>query len=456
MLKWTLRNPPDAPTPPPPEVTFRAHEGEGRVNLKDSNTCWLETQVKVAQVRSTSKVIENGEGENGKENEGLLQKWRSAHQHHHHHHHHHEEKKRRRKQHKHTRCNPLDPLRLFTGEVTDSDSGSVYMRLEHTPAALLPRPPHHPPTTGPADPRRKPLIDLSNGDYSDVRKYLQSLSTSSLHPHYPHHHYHHHYHPHPHPHPHQHAHHLPPYLQPFARSTKGSFQRGPGPGPLVRPDPLGASASSYRKNIAPAPPPPPGRGLAPRPCPVLVLLAPLVTPGSRREARGAARGRACPRPSSDTLSRTFPSAACGVLRGVWEAQKERRGRSVSHDRRRRSRDLKKEGEEEEKDGQRMEGRKARRERRKEEPIYEKVGGESSPSTAANSGSSLASKNSRTSYDNVIYMSMKDLRAQYTQEGEEGSGLAKRGSLLRLCLPSAMGSASRPPRTHSTKTSCTCP
>ncbi|XP_063883146.1 uncharacterized protein LOC135112589 [Scylla paramamosain] len=91
-----------------------------------------------------------------------------------------------------------------------------------------------------------------------------------------------------------------------------------------------------------------------------------------------------------------------------------------------ARDLKKEGEEEEKDGQRMEGRKARRERRKEEPIYEKVGGESSPSTAANSGSSLASKNSRTSYDNVIYMSMKDLRAQYTQEGEEGERSGEAG------------------------------
>ena len=37
----------------------------------------------------------------------------------------------------HFRCAGLDPLRLFSGEVTDSDSGSVYMRLERTPVALL-------------------------------------------------------------------------------------------------------------------------------------------------------------------------------------------------------------------------------------------------------------------------------------------------------------------------------
>ena len=119
----------------------------------------------------------------------------------------------------------------------------------------------------------------------------------------------------------------------------------------------------------------------------------------------------------------IPSAACGVLRGVWEAQKERRGRSISHERRRRSRDVKKEGEEEkkEKEGQKVEGRRTRRERRKEEPIYEKVGGGSSPSTATTSGSSLDSKNSRTSYDNVIYMSMKDLRAQCSKEREEVEG-----------------------------------
>ena len=65
-------------------------------------------------------------------------------------------------------------------------------------------------TTGPDDPRRKPLIDLSNGDYSDLRKHLQHIS-SHLHPHHHHHHL---------PHNPYLTTDLPPYLQPFApRST---------------------------------------------------------------------------------------------------------------------------------------------------------------------------------------------------------------------------------------------
>ncbi|XP_050702250.1 uncharacterized protein LOC126988248 isoform X2 [Eriocheir sinensis] len=426
MLKWTLRNPPDAPTPPPPpEVSCRAHEAEARANLKDSNTCWLEAQVKVAQVRSTSKLVENGEGENGKENEGLLQRWRTSH------HHHHEEKKRRRRHHKNTRCNPLDPLRLFTGEVTDSDSGSVYMRLEHTPAALLPRPPITP-TTGPADPRRKPLIDLSNGDYSDVRKYLQSLSNSSLH-HQQHKHYHppHHHHHHPHHHHHHlyNALHLPAYLQPFARGTEGNVQRGPGPGIPVRPEPLGASSSRLQQEQHQQRP----RSLSSsRTRSRSTSVSRSRPPGPSSHSGGAAgcggqgAGAGVASPLKRHSIADIPSAAGGALRGVWEAQKERRGRSASHERRREDvrpgrddRDGRGARQETEaREAQHVEGRRGRRERRREEPIYEKVGGESSPSTATNSGSSLASRNSRNSYDNAIYMSMKDLRARCLQVGQE--------------------------------------
>nr|XP_027233676.1 uncharacterized protein LOC113825089 [Penaeus vannamei] len=122
------------------------------------------------------------------------------------------------------------------------------------------------------------------------------------------------------------------------------------------------------------------------------------------------------------------------FRGVWEIQKARRGRSSSHERKRDgsrerarlprySRDRRKEGDEEraEESGrqgsERVEGRRASRERAKEEPIYEKVGSANTSGSSITSkksksisGSSISSRKSQNSYDNAIYMSMKDLRA----------------------------------------------
>lgn len=129
------------------------------------------------------------------------------------------------------------------------------------------------------------------------------------------------------------------------------------------------------------------------------------------------------------------------IRGVWEIQKERRGRSSSHERRegsqdrakllRFSRDRRKELRAEEERSsrsgrERVEGRRASRERSKDEPIYEKVGGANTSSantsdssiiskkSKATSGSSLTSRKSHNSYDNAVYMSMRDLRAQCQQ------------------------------------------
>ncbi|KAB7496101.1 hypothetical protein Anas_03278 [Armadillidium nasatum] len=79
------------------------------------------------------------------------------------------------------KCNALDALKIFSGDVTDSDTGSVYMKLDKMPAALLPKNINIS-TTGPFDPRRRPLIDISNGDYSDLRKHLlqQNISLGRL------------------------------------------------------------------------------------------------------------------------------------------------------------------------------------------------------------------------------------------------------------------------------------
>ncbi|KAK3856556.1 hypothetical protein Pcinc_037127, partial [Petrolisthes cinctipes] len=540
MLKWTLRNPLDAatPTPPPPDVRYTVRQAEVRLNLKDSNKCWLETQVKVAQVKSTPKIlgasIENGEVAEsehgkldlGKENESIFKKLMSAS------YQPPEEEKKRKRHHKHIRCNPLDPLRLFSGEVTDSDTGSVYMRLDHTPAALQPRPALPAPTTGPNDPRRKPLVDISNGDYSDLKKHLQHLSASYLHPssHYYHppnlhpHHYHHYHH-------HQHYHNatttatstqqLPQYLQPFAAANRveGNLQRTPlHPS---RPDPLGASSSQvtlqdYRHRSRSSSRSRSRSSSVSRTRPIvnssLLALPPchlsrgtaegqsqsMLQEGGGSKVWGGGKGRKVKRPgdtegeaaeggrnaatssSSSSSSQVvlkrhsiadIPSEATSFLRGMWEAQKERRLRSSSHERRRegsrerssrlrfgreRRRETDREEERRREEGvgvvavdgggdnnnsrkngpseetltysrvERVEGRRASREKqkkkkKKEEPIYEKVGEGSSTTTSGSSlasrqsskvtsGSSISSKKSYNSYDNAIYMSMRDLRA----------------------------------------------
>ncbi|XP_071534787.1 uncharacterized protein [Panulirus ornatus] len=468
MLKWTLRNPSDAPTPPPPpEARYQVQNAEVKFNLKDSNKCWLATQVKVAQVRSTSKIvetsIENGENageesgkfDQGKENDSIFKRWMSAS------HPHVEEDKKRKRHHKHTKCNPLDPLRLFSGEVTDSDTGSVYMRLDHTPAALQPRP-QVVATTGPNDPRRKPLIDISNGDYSDLRKHLQHISTSHLH-HHPHNH-HHHYH---------HHHQLPQYLQKFAPCYthhhqhihhEGKFQvvDGARHPHRTRPDPLGASASQvalnpdHRRRSRSSSRSRSRSSSVSRPRPLMAVNSSLVanssvTSTTPNTSRGVAEGQShsmlqgcragdAPHAFKRHSIADIPTEAS--FRGVWEIQKERRGRSSSHERRegsqdrskllRFSRDKRKECRVEEERScrsgrERVEGRRASREKSKDEPIYEKVGGANTSSTStsdssitskkskATSGSSLTSRKSRNSYDNAVYMSMRDLRAHCPQE-----------------------------------------
>ncbi|KAG7164558.1 hypothetical protein Hamer_G022657 [Homarus americanus] len=477
MLKWTLRNPSDAPTPPPPDARYQVRQAEVKLNLKDSNKCWLETQVKVAQVRSTSKIsgssIENGDvyrrehGKimHGKENDSIFKRWMSTS------HTHAEEDKKRKRHHKHIRCNPLDPLRLFSGEVTDSDTGSVYMRLDHTPAALQPRP-QVLTTTGPNDPRRKPLVDISNGDYSDLRKHLQQqyISSTSITPsttaHQHHRHYHHH---------HQTTE-LPQYLQQFAPTASPSYSHhhqhhyegkalrvmgGPGYSHLTRPDPLGASASQVNLK--------PDHRLRSRSTsrsrsrsssvsrnrPLAAVNSSLltnstvsntsrgVTEGQSQSMLQESQGGRAPHASFKRHSIADIPTESSSFRGVWEIQKEKRGRSSSHERKREgsrdrsllsmfSRDKRKESrveeEREERNGrsgkERVEGRRASRERTKEEPIYEKVGGADTSSTntsgssltskrnKATSGSSITSRKSQNSYDNAIYMSMKDLRAQY--------------------------------------------
>ncbi|XP_066956029.1 uncharacterized protein [Macrobrachium rosenbergii] len=474
MLKWTLRNSNDAPTPPLPDARYQVRRAEVKLNLKDSNKCWLETQVKVAQVRSTSKIAgtakenevlldrENGKLFQEKENESIFRRLISPS------HSYADDDKKRKRHHKHyrnssCRCNPLDPLRLFSGEVTDSDTGSVYMRLEHTPVALQPRP-QVVATTGPHDPRRKPLCDISNGDYSDLRKHLQciSSSSSSSHLHYHHHHLHHH---------HPHAQELPQYLQKFAaapphahghgRHFSGHFQRSIPPPP--RPDPLGASDSQSNLNFDPR-----RRSRsssrsrsrsssAPRSLPLTAINSSLLegstltttsSHNSSSSARGVAEGKSqsmiqegqCPPEGhSHCLKRhsiaDIPSEAS--FRGVWQIQKERRGRSSSHERKkeksyervrspRHLRDRRKDKEEaakEESRGktprERVEGRRASREKVKEEPIYERVdNGDTSESSKTNSGSSLNSKNSYNSFDNAVYMSMKDLRERCTHDNPD--------------------------------------
>ncbi|XP_064101580.1 uncharacterized protein LOC135212112 [Macrobrachium nipponense] len=473
MLKWTLRNSTDAPTPPLPDVRYQVRRAEVKLNLKDSNKCWLETQVKVAQVRSTSKIAgtakenevllarENGKLFQEKENESIFRRLISPS------HSYADDDKKRKRHHKHyrnssCRCNPLDPLRLFSGEVTDSDTGSVYMRLEHTPVALQPRP-QVVATTGPHDPRRKPLCDISNGDYSDLRKHLQCISSpsaSSSHLHHHHHHLHHH------PHPQE----LPQYLQKFAapphahghgRHYSGHFQRSIPPPP--RPDPLGASDSQSNLNLDPR-----RRSRsssrsrsrsssAPRSLPLTAINSSLLegstltttsSHNSSSSARGVAEGKSqsmiqegpCPPEGhSHYLKRhsiaDIPSEAS--FRGVWQIQKERRGRSSSHERKkeksyervrspRHLRDRRKDKEEAVKEEgrgktprERVEGRRASREKVKEEPIYERVdNGDTSESSKTNSGSSLNSKNSHNSFDNAVYMSMKDLRERCTHDNPD--------------------------------------
>ncbi|XP_068214419.1 uncharacterized protein [Palaemon carinicauda] len=465
MLKWTLRNASDAPTPPLPDVRYQVRRAEVKLNLKDSNKCWLETQVKVAQVRSTSKIAgtakenevlfnrENGKFCQEKENESLFRRLLSPS------HSHVEDDKKRKRHHKHyrnssCRCNPLDPLRLFSGEVTDSDTGSVYMRLEHTPVALQPRP-QVIATTGLNDPRRKPLCDISNGDYSDLRKHLQCISSSS------HLHYHHHHHP--------NSQELPQYLQRFAASSQGHchssrnfgghFQQRSYP-PPPRPDPLGASDSQSNLNLDPR-----RRSRsssrsrsrsssAPRSLPLTAVNSSLLegstittTSSHSISARGVAEGKSqsmihegqCPEVHSYCLKRhsiaDIPTEAS--FRGVWQIQKERRGRSSSHERKKENtyervkspkhcKDRRKEKEEGKEEGrgktprERVEGRRASRVKVKGEPIYERVdNGDTSESPKTNSGSSLNSKNSYNSFDNAVYMSMKDLRERCTHDKSDG-------------------------------------
>ncbi|XP_037781086.1 uncharacterized protein LOC119577575 [Penaeus monodon] len=506
MLKWTLRNPSDAPTPPPPEVRYQVREAEVKLNLKDSNKCWMENQVKVAQVRSTSRILgtskengdelchENGKLGHGKENESIFKKWiSSAHS---------DEDKKRKRHHKHIRCNPLDPLRLFSGEVTDSDTGSVYMKLDHTPAALQPRP-QVVATTGPHDPRRKPLIDISNGDYSDLRKHLQQISASHLH--HPYHHHHHHHHQqqqqqqqHQHHHHHHHHSELPPYLQQFAPSSRhvhhhhqhsyvqeGQFQTALGHAHLPRPEPLGATASqanllrghrhrsssSSRSRSRSSSRSRPmaavnssllaGSTVAFPTTTVAVASATTTTTTitTTSNCRGMAEGQSQSRlhevRGASISSSSSSSSSTNALkrhsiadiptessfRGVWEIQKARRGRSSSHERKRDdsrervrlprySRDRRKEDDEQPEDrgrqgSERVEGRRASRERAKDEPIYEKVGSANTSGSSITSkksksisGSSISSRKSQNSYDNAIYMSMKDLRAHCQLEDVE--------------------------------------
>nr|XP_053632941.1 uncharacterized protein LOC128688914 [Cherax quadricarinatus] len=499
MLKWTLKNPGDAPTPPPPQPpdnSYHPHHQELSLNLKDSNQCWLETQVKVAQVRSTTKIVENGNVcslengklEQGKENDSVFRRWMTQSRTHA------DDDKKRKRHHKHTRCNPLDPLRLFSGEVTDSDTGSVYMQLQHTPAALQPRP-HLLPTTGPSDPRRKPLVDISNGDYSDLRKHLQHISASQLRR-YHHHHsanpllplHHQHSHRHQHPIHYEHPHtDLPHYLQQFTPSYShhhqhsyhqhthhhGNDQRVVGvPGhSLARPDTLGASASQInlrhndtRHSRSSSSSRSRSSSMS-QSRPLMAVNSSLFTNttintntnttitsfSNNNSSRGSAEGQSqsmlqeglrAPHAFKRHSIADIPTEAS--FRGVWETQKERRGRSSSHERKRESsrdrsvlsrfcrdktKDSKLEGREgcESKLGkERVEGRRASREKSRKEPIYEKVGNgdASSANTSSSSvsskrgkvssGSSINSRKSQNSFDNAIYMSMKDLRAHYEQ------------------------------------------
>nr|XP_045616206.1 uncharacterized protein LOC123769218 [Procambarus clarkii] len=346
-------------------------------------------------------------------------------------------------------CNALDPLRLFSGEVTDSDTGSVYMRLDHTPAALLPRP-QVLATTGPSDPRRKPLVDLSNGDYSDLRKHLQDISASHRH--------------------HRHHHHprarLPEYLQQFAPSHylhhhhDTGLQSTVGGAGSCRLEPLGASASQadlkldcrrHSRSSSRS-----RSSSASRSRPLAAenssLLANTTVTSCSSSSRGAAEGQSqsmlqegrggrAPHAFKRHSIADVPTEAS--FRGVWETQKERRGRSCSRERgessrnksilSRLSRDKRKESrveEREERSGRGREGRRASRERSREEPIYEKVGNGdtssanttsssvSSKRSKATSGSSINSRKSLNSYDNAIYMSMRDLRAQCQQPKTE--------------------------------------
>ncbi|KAF2357983.1 hypothetical protein FHG87_011261 [Trinorchestia longiramus] len=189
MLKWTLRSSSTgngrrtsagAPSRGVLEPDTRC--GTGVARLRDSNKCWSETQVKVAQVKSTLKLNKEKRSEktieetfdsleyssnysSSKTSRSSLKSSKSSSTDS-------KEEKKRKKLSKSVRCATLDPLGLFSTAASDSDSGSVYMQLERTPVALL-----QPCLTsyGHEDPRRRPLIDLSNGDYSDINKHLQSV-----------------------------------------------------------------------------------------------------------------------------------------------------------------------------------------------------------------------------------------------------------------------------------------
>ncbi|XP_069173026.1 uncharacterized protein [Procambarus clarkii] len=323
------------------------------------------------------------------------------------------------------------------------------MRLDHTPAALLPRP-QVLATTGPSDPRRKPLVDLSNGDYSDLRKHLQDISASHRH--------------------HRHHHHprarLPEYLQQFAPSHyfhhhhDTGLQSTVGGAGSCRLEPLGASASQadlkldcrrHSRSSSRS-----RSSSASRSRPLAAenssLLANTTVTSCSSSSRGAAEGQSqsmlqegrggrAPHAFKRHSIADVPTEAS--FRGVWETQKERRGRSCSRERgessrnksilSRLSRDKRKESrveEREERSGRGREGRRASRERSREEPIYEKVGNGdtssanttsssvSSKRSKATSGSSINSRKSLNSYDNAIYMSMRDLRAQCQQPKTE--------------------------------------
>ncbi|XP_047741581.1 uncharacterized protein LOC125179552 [Hyalella azteca] len=182
MLKWTLRSSAQPGGRRAAPVTAHDIRPDARYStdssLRDSNKCWSETQVKVAQVKSTLKLTKENQFEklyeencdslecssnysSSKTSRSSLRSNKSSTADA-------KEDKRRKKLSKNLRC-----ATLIAGSASDSDASSgVYMQLHHTPVALL-----QPcgPSTGHDDPRRRPLIDVSNGDYDDVKKHLQNV-----------------------------------------------------------------------------------------------------------------------------------------------------------------------------------------------------------------------------------------------------------------------------------------